>query len=161
MRTVGILDRKGLYWRNLSCTTPNDLAEIRLSFPSASRWVRHSYLSKGLRLIPYTCGSSPLAFRWYPLPLVPRYFQSQTQRVQHERFCARKPGAYLLALKFHPRRKTKPSPSSSSDLLAINEIPNLQIKELKTNLIIGIKITTKQSKMGSDKQNLISRVRWH
>ena len=34
------------------------LAEIRLSEPSAPRWVRHSYLSKGLRLIPYTCGSS-------------------------------------------------------------------------------------------------------
>ena len=34
------------------------LAENRLSFPSAPRWVRHSYLSKGLRLIPYTCGSS-------------------------------------------------------------------------------------------------------
>src|SRR6266511_6431705 len=34
------------------------LAENHLSFPSAPRWVRHSYLSKGLRLIPYTCGSS-------------------------------------------------------------------------------------------------------
>ena len=34
-----------------------NLAENRLSFPSAPRWVRHSYLSKGLRLIPYTCGS--------------------------------------------------------------------------------------------------------
>ena len=34
------------------------LAENRLSFPSAPRWVRHSYLSKGLQLIPYTCGSS-------------------------------------------------------------------------------------------------------
>ena len=34
------------------------LAENRLSFPSAPRWVRHSYLSKGLRQIPYTCGSS-------------------------------------------------------------------------------------------------------
>src|SRR6266566_3286341 len=34
------------------------LAENRLSFPSAPRWVRHSYLSKGLRLIPYTCGST-------------------------------------------------------------------------------------------------------
>ena len=32
------------------------LAENRLSFPSAPRWVLHSYLSKGLRLIPYTCG---------------------------------------------------------------------------------------------------------
>ena len=34
------------------------LTENRLSFPSAPRWVRHSYLSKGLRLILYTCGSS-------------------------------------------------------------------------------------------------------
>ena len=34
------------------------LAENRLPFPSAPRWVRHSYLSKGLRYIPYTCGSS-------------------------------------------------------------------------------------------------------
>src|SRR3989337_2950356 len=34
------------------------LAENRLSFPFAPRWVRHSYLLKGLRLIPYTCGSS-------------------------------------------------------------------------------------------------------
>lgn len=34
------------------------LAEKHLSDPSAPRWVRHSYLSKGLRLIPYTCGSS-------------------------------------------------------------------------------------------------------
>ena len=37
------------------------LAKNRLSFPSAPRWVRHSYLSKGLRQIPYTCGSS---IRW-------------------------------------------------------------------------------------------------
>src|SRR3990170_7463180 len=36
------------------------LAENRLSFPSAPRWVRHSYLSKGLQLIAYTCGSSRL-----------------------------------------------------------------------------------------------------
>ena len=36
------------------------LAENRLSFPSSPRWVRHSYLSKGPRLIPYTCGSSIL-----------------------------------------------------------------------------------------------------
>ena len=34
------------------------LAENCLSFPSAPCWVRHSYLSKGLRQIPYTCGSS-------------------------------------------------------------------------------------------------------
>ena len=36
------------------------LTENRLSFPSGPRWVQHSYLSKGLRLIPYTCGSSVL-----------------------------------------------------------------------------------------------------
>ena len=36
------------------------LAGNRLSFPSDPRWVRHSYLSKGLRQIPYTCGSSRL-----------------------------------------------------------------------------------------------------
>ena len=42
---------------NFSACRQN-LAENRLSFPSAPRWVRHSYLSKGLKLIPYTCGSS-------------------------------------------------------------------------------------------------------
>ena len=36
------------------------LTENRLSFPSAPHWVRHSYLSKGLPLIPCTCGSSRL-----------------------------------------------------------------------------------------------------
>src|SRR5215216_6216088 len=36
------------------------LVENHLSFPSAPCWVRHSYLSKGLRYIPYTCGSSRL-----------------------------------------------------------------------------------------------------
>ena len=36
------------------------LTENCLSFPSAPCWVRHSYLSKGLRQIPYTCGSSRL-----------------------------------------------------------------------------------------------------
>ena len=36
------------------------LAENHFSFPSAPRWVQHSFLSKGLRLIPYTCGSSPI-----------------------------------------------------------------------------------------------------
>ena len=36
------------------------LTEKCLSFPSAPRWVRHSYLSKGLRYIPYTWGSSRL-----------------------------------------------------------------------------------------------------
>ena len=36
------------------------LTENCLSFPSAPRWVQHSYLSKGLRYIPYTCGSSRL-----------------------------------------------------------------------------------------------------
>lgn len=37
-------------------------AENRLSFSSAPCWVRHSYLSKGLRLIPYTCGSSRIFY---------------------------------------------------------------------------------------------------
>src|SRR3989337_2754753 len=41
------------------------LAENCLSFPSAPRWVRHSYLSKGLRLIPYTCGSSGIHCKTY------------------------------------------------------------------------------------------------
>ena len=36
------------------------LAENHLSFPYIPCWVRHSYLSKGLRLIPYTCESSML-----------------------------------------------------------------------------------------------------
>ena len=36
------------------------LAESHLSDHSAAPWVRHSYLSKGLQLIPYTCGSSRL-----------------------------------------------------------------------------------------------------
>ena len=34
------------------------LAENHLSFPSAPRWVRHSYLLKRLHFTPYTCGSS-------------------------------------------------------------------------------------------------------
>ena len=42
------------------------LVENHLSDPSAPRWVRHSYLSKGLRLIPYTCGSS--ACQWATSP---------------------------------------------------------------------------------------------
>ena len=36
------------------------LAENHLSFPSAPRWVWHSYLLKRLQLTPYTCGSSML-----------------------------------------------------------------------------------------------------
>ena len=36
------------------------LAENHLSFPSAPHWVRHPYLSKGLRQTPYTCGSSSI-----------------------------------------------------------------------------------------------------
>ena len=36
----------------------NYLAENRLSFPSAPCLVGHSYLLKGQRLIPYTCGST-------------------------------------------------------------------------------------------------------
>ena len=41
-------------------TCRHHLTENYLSVPSAPRWVRHSYLSKGLRQIPYTCGSSRL-----------------------------------------------------------------------------------------------------
>ena len=36
------------------------LTENCLSFPSATRWVLHSYLSKRQLLTPYTCGSSRL-----------------------------------------------------------------------------------------------------
>ena len=36
------------------------LAENSLSEPSSPRWVRHSYLSKRIWLIPYNCGSSRL-----------------------------------------------------------------------------------------------------
>ena len=46
------------------------LAENRLSFPSASRWVRHSYLSKRSTIDPYTCGSSTIPqepFHFYGL----------------------------------------------------------------------------------------------
>ena len=39
------------------------LAENRLSFPSAPRWVRHSYLSKGLRYIPILVGHHAMASR--------------------------------------------------------------------------------------------------
>ena len=39
------------------CACRYFLAENHLWDPSTPRWVRHSYLSKGLRLIPYTCGS--------------------------------------------------------------------------------------------------------
>ena len=38
------------------------LAENHLPFPSAPRWVWHSYLSKRLQLTPYTCGSSRLFY---------------------------------------------------------------------------------------------------
>ena len=38
------------------------LAKNCLSFPFAPCWVQHSYLSKGLRLIPCTCGSSRLSY---------------------------------------------------------------------------------------------------
>ena len=46
------------------------LVENHLSFPSAPRWVRHTYLSKGLRLIPYTCGSSVRHTCWSPTKLI-------------------------------------------------------------------------------------------
>ena len=44
---------------NFSACREN-LTENCLAFPSSPRWVRHSYLLKGLRKIPYTCGSSRL-----------------------------------------------------------------------------------------------------
>ena len=47
------------------------LAESHLSFPSATCWVRHSNLLKGLRLIPYTCGSSNLATKIQEISCVP------------------------------------------------------------------------------------------
>ena len=53
-----------IIWLSNYCVTYNFstcrhyLAENHLSFPSAPRWVRHSYLSKRLQLTPYTCGSS-------------------------------------------------------------------------------------------------------
>ena len=37
------------------------LTKNHLSFPSAPRWVQHSYLSKRLQLTPYTCG---LSWHW-------------------------------------------------------------------------------------------------
>ncbi|KAE8767043.1 hypothetical protein D1007_61638 [Hordeum vulgare] len=47
------------YLSELSYITCREyLVENRLSGPSAPRWVLHSYLVKGLRLIPYTYGSS-------------------------------------------------------------------------------------------------------
>ena len=46
---------------NFSACREN-LAENRLSFPSAPCWVRLYYLSKELRLVPYTCGPSRLFF---------------------------------------------------------------------------------------------------
>ena len=48
----------------------NYLAKNRLSFPSSPRWVQQSYLSKGLQLIPYTCGSSRALWPFAPMPQV-------------------------------------------------------------------------------------------
>ena len=41
------------------------LVENHLLFPSAPRWVLHSYLSKGIRLIPYTWVISELSWIFY------------------------------------------------------------------------------------------------
>ena len=49
-----------IYQNCFTSTCSETFAENHLSIPSAPRWVRHSYLSKGLQLIPYTCGSSRL-----------------------------------------------------------------------------------------------------
>ena len=56
--TVYLITKLPITYNFSACR--ENLTENRLSFPSAPRWVRHSYLSKGLRLIPYTCGSSRL-----------------------------------------------------------------------------------------------------
>ena len=50
------------------------LAENHLSFPSASCWIRHSYLLEGLPLIPYTCGSSETKIFLFKICI--HYFQS-------------------------------------------------------------------------------------
>ena len=54
--TIYLITKPSITYNFNACR--ENLTENRLSFPSAPRWVRHYYLSKGLRLIPYTCGSS-------------------------------------------------------------------------------------------------------
>ena len=54
--TIYLITKLSITYNFSACR--ENLTENRLSFPSAPRWVRHSYLSKGLRLIPYTCGLS-------------------------------------------------------------------------------------------------------
>ena len=56
--TIYLITKQSIFYNFSACR--ENLTENRLSFPSAPRWVRHSYLSKGLRLIPYPCGSSGL-----------------------------------------------------------------------------------------------------
>ena len=56
--TIYLITKLSITYNFSACR--ENLTENCLSFPSAPRWVQHSYLSKGLRLIPYTCGSSRL-----------------------------------------------------------------------------------------------------
>ena len=56
--TIYLITKLSITYNFSACR--ENLTENRLSFPSAPRWVRHSYLAKGLRYIPYTCGSSRL-----------------------------------------------------------------------------------------------------
>ena len=58
LATIYLITKLSITYYFSACR--ENLTENRLSFPSAPRWFRHSYLSKGLRLIPYTCGSSRL-----------------------------------------------------------------------------------------------------
>ena len=54
--TIYLITKLSITYNFSACR--ENLTENHLSFPSAPRWVRHSYLSKGLQFIPYTCGSS-------------------------------------------------------------------------------------------------------
>ena len=56
--TIYLITKLSITYNFSACR--ENLSENRLSIPSAPRWVRHSYLSKGLRWIPYTCGLSRL-----------------------------------------------------------------------------------------------------
>ena len=56
--TIYLITKLSITYNFSACR--ENLTENRLSLPSSPRWVRHSYLSEGLRLIPYTCGSSIL-----------------------------------------------------------------------------------------------------
>ena len=55
-------------------------AENHFSFPSDPHWVRHTYLSKGLWLIPYTCGSSRLSTKFREIKLMRHITKINTDR---------------------------------------------------------------------------------